>query len=120
MADREGYTCTVKLTDNDPTYTCNIPQLEKLPREHVIVACAKEKGCAKISTCSLCAWWYIVENYTETYARLFHPVLDLHTWAEYNRPLILPPEFRRPAGRPPSVRICTTMNEGREGHNNCK
>ena len=99
MANREGYTCAIKLTDNDSTCTCNIPQL-KLPREHVIATCAKEKGCVNISMYSLCAWWYIVENYPKTYVGLFHPIPDPRTWVEYNRPMILPPEFRRPASRP--------------------
>jgi len=84
VANREGYTCAIKLTDNDSTCTCNIPQL-KLPREHVIATCAKEKGCVNISMYSLCAWWYIVENYPKTYVGLFHPIPDPRTWVEYNR-----------------------------------
>ena len=120
MANGDGYTCTVKLTDNGPTCTCSIPQLEKLPCKHVIATCAKEKGCASISMYSKCAWWYTMENYTETYAGPFYPVLDPRTWAEYNGPLNLPPEFRRPAALPPSIRIRTTVDEGHKGHRHNK
>jgi len=64
-------------------------------------------------------------GYTKTYAGLFHHVPDACTWAEYNGLMILPHEFRKPAGRPASVRIRTTMDEGHEVHrsnrcSNCK
>jgi len=95
VADRERYTCIVKLTDKSPTCSCNIPQLQKLPCEHVIATYAKKKGCANISMYSLCALLYTVENYSKTYAGLSHLVPDSRTWAEYSGLMIFPPDVRR-------------------------
>ena len=72
--------------------------------------------CANINTCIMCAEWYIVESYSKSYVGLFHLVLDSWYWTEYDGHVDLPPEARRQAGRPPSIRMYTTMDEGREGH----
>ena len=97
----------------------------KLQRAHVITACAKERDCVNISTYSLCAPWYTVENCSKAYAVLFHPIPYSQYWAEYNGPTILPLKVRRPSGRLPSVRICGTIDEGRKSQrcnrcSNCK
>jgi len=60
--------------------------------------------------------WYSVDNYAKAYSPLFHPIMDKQHWEPYNGPLILPPQYKRLAGRPPSVRINGTMDEGRESH----
>ena len=46
----EGYMCIVNLTKDGPTYSYNLPQLQKLPCAHVIAAYAQEKYYANIST----------------------------------------------------------------------
>ena len=48
VANREGYICTVNLIELGPTCSCNLPQLQKMPRAHVIAACAND--CVNIST----------------------------------------------------------------------
>ena len=62
MANKEGYTCTINLIEDDPICSCNLPQFQKLPCPHVTATCAKERDCTNISTCSLCASWYTVET----------------------------------------------------------
>ena len=123
---REGYTCTVTLREGEPYCTCNLPQLQKLSCAHIIVSCSKESDCANISTYSLCASWYSVNNYHKSSAPIFHLVLNRRFWPEYTvGQMIFPLDVRRPPGRPPSVRIRGIMNEKREGHrrnrcSNCK
>ena len=51
--------------------------------------------------------------------------MDKQYWEPYNRSLIFPPQYKRPADHPPSVRIKGTIDEDREGHrrnrcSNCK
>jgi len=62
VSNREGYICTVNLTEDGLTYFCNLPQLQKFPCADVIAACAKERDCANISTYFVYAPWYTVEN----------------------------------------------------------
>ena len=82
VSTREEYTCTVTLREGEPYCICNLPQLQKLPCAHVNAACSKESACANISTYSLWASWYSVDNYHKSYALMFHHVLDRRFWPE--------------------------------------
>ena len=115
--------CVINLTENRPTCSCNLLQLQKLPCVHVITACALD--CANISTYILCAQWYTEDNYNKIYAGPFHPVLDKRYWPGRSGPTMLPLEVRRPPGCAPYVCIRGHMDEGCEGHrcnicSNCK
>jgi len=74
LSNREGYTCTVNLTKDGSTCSCNLLQLQKLPCAHVITAYAQD--CANISIFILCAQWYTEDNYNKIYAGPFHPVIN--------------------------------------------
>jgi len=42
--------CVINLTENRPTCSCNLLQLQKLPCAHVIATRVKKKDCANINT----------------------------------------------------------------------
>ena len=117
VSNKKRYNCIVNLTENEFTRSCNLPQLQKMPCAHVIAACAKKRDCANISTYSLCALWYNVENYSKTYTGLFHHVIDLWYWPERNEPTILPPKIRRSLGRLPPIKIRDTRMKGMKAIN---
>ena len=76
VSSQKGYTFTVIITEGELYCTCNLPQLQKLPCAHVIAACSNESSCTDISTYSLCAFWYSVDNYCKFYALKFLHVPD--------------------------------------------
>ena len=68
MSNWKGYNWTINFTEDDPACSYNLPQLQKLPCAHVITTCARERDCANITTYSLCASCYTMENFNKTYA----------------------------------------------------
>ena len=58
-----------------------------------------------------------MDNYRKFYAPMFHHVPDRRIWSEYIvDQMIFPPDVRRLLRRPPSGRICDTMDGERESH----
>ncbi|XP_020242978.1 uncharacterized protein LOC109821202 [Asparagus officinalis] len=115
VTDKHGHNYTVNLGGAHCTCTCNIPELQKLPCPHVIAVTSKQSGGANISYYTYASEWYQSSNYREAYKQCFHPVHDSRYWPHYNGPHVVPPSYKRQAGRPRSVRLKGTMDEGREG-----
>ncbi|XP_020250107.1 uncharacterized protein LOC109827508 [Asparagus officinalis] len=102
------------LVDHTCTCTCNVPQLQLIPCSHVVAACSDLQGGARISHYEFVDAWYSAYNYQQTYKECFRPPYDSRHWTQ-DGPRILPPLYKRSAGRPRSVRIRNSMNDGREG-----
>jgi len=43
VTNNEEYTCTVNLTKNGPTCSCNLSQQQKMSHAHIIATCINNK-----------------------------------------------------------------------------
>jgi len=115
VVDLQGRTCT-----------CRVFDLDQLPCAHVMAVC---KYCNLRSCDEYCSPMYTVERLLHAYACPVIPVGNSVEWIvpdEVKNIVVLPPEMRRPAGRPKKLRIPSVGEEvhtrtcsrcGQHGHN---
>ncbi|KAK1258301.1 hypothetical protein QJS04_geneDACA010445 [Acorus gramineus] len=100
-----GYRYGIMTTNKYEKYAecqSNVPMLFHYPCAHVKAAC----GYARIAPGMYVSECFYADSFRGTYAPVFHAVDDASRWPApiENDPIFVPPQIKRPAGRPKSVR----------------
>ncbi|KAM6567513.1 hypothetical protein CsatA_026641 [Cannabis sativa] len=105
-------TFIVKDKDGNRSYTvdlekrtcsCKCFQYDEMPCSHAMCAISNKS----LNCYDFCSYYYTKEAYVATYEESISPLGDPHVWdipEQIQRTVVLPPQTKRPIGRPPKKR----------------